>query len=222
MGINFQIYEIRRGHPFRNQVLISLHDSLVQIRASEIPSVHEEILVPEALFRLVRPADISCQLHDRGLCADVHHFPCHTGAKQILYPVFQRHGSFEHINVLAVVGQGECDIRSRQGNMVEFGNDMLQLDIRRLDELPPCRHIIEQIPYREIRPLGCSHHFRGTVYRIGETDLTAHFVLLSPGLQSHFRHGRYRRKSLSPEAESMYVHQIFSRGDLGCRVPFEA
>ena len=48
------------------------------------------------------------------------------------------------------MGQREPYVRAGQGHTDELGHDVLELYIVRLEELAPCRHIVEQVAHAEI------------------------------------------------------------------------
>ena len=177
MRIQLQIYEIGRSNPFRNKVLISFHHRLMEIRAPEIPSVHEKILVAETFPCKIRPADITVELHHGCLGLYVEHLIRHTCPEQILYPEFQGHGRLQDIDILTVGSQRETYVRPCQSHTGKFRDDMFQLHIVRLQEFPSRRNIIEYVPHCKIGTLRCSNRLRRTVYGIGKTDFTAHLIL---------------------------------------------
>ena len=119
------------------------------------------------------------------------------------------------------MSESEAHIRARQGYPCELRHDMLKLHIIRLEELAPCRDIVEKISYAEIcttrsRDLLCRY-----VCRVRKFHLTANLVLFTSGLEGNLRHGCDGGQRLSAESEGQYVMQIFCTLKLGGGVPLE-
>ena len=163
----------------------------MQIWTAEIAAVHEEVLVAKAFPCCIRTACEAVDFHDRGLGTDIHYFIGDIGSKDILNPEFQRLGRAQDIDILAIVSQCESYIRTSEGHSDEFCDDMLELDIVRLEELPPCRDIVEKVANAEIGS-SCGSGFIGRdMLRVGEIHLTSDLILLATGLERDFCHGSY-------------------------------
>ena len=208
LRINFKIDEIRRSDSFRNKVFICLHHSLVQVRASEISSVNEEILVAETFPGRLRTADITRNLNDGSLGMHIHDIIGNTCSEHILNSELQRLGRPEDTYILAVVSQSEAHSRTGKGDSCEFSDDMLELHIVRLEELTSCRDIIEKVPDTEVGSARSCNLLRGKMLRVSIIHLTADLVLLSAGLEGHLCDSRNGCKRLASEAESQDVVQI--------------
>ena len=144
-GICLEIDEIGGSHPFSDQSLVGSHHSFVEIRAAEIPAVDEEELVPQSLPGGVRPAGESPQADQGGVRGDVDKVPGDRGSHQIHYPVFEGLGWPQDKDVLAVVREREARLRASQSHLCELLDNVLELDIVRLQELSPGRNIIEEV-----------------------------------------------------------------------------
>ena len=62
MRVGLQEYEVGRGDPVGNQLLVGLHHRLVEVGAAEIAAVHEHELVAEGLPGRVGAADVALEL----------------------------------------------------------------------------------------------------------------------------------------------------------------
>ena len=187
----------------------------MEVRASEIPSVHKEILVPQALLRKIRSAYISCQSHHRSLHTDVHHFIDGIGAQKVLYSEFQRLGRLQHENIPVIVRQGKPYVRPCERDAGKFGDYVFEFHVVRLEELSSGRNIVEQVSHLEIRPLRNRNRFGRAMHRIGELHLAAQFILLTPCSERHLGNCRNRCQGLSPESKGCDVHQVVSGSYFG-------
>ena len=97
----------------------------MKIRAAEIPSVYEKILVAWGFPGKVRTADIAADFNDRGIRLQLYKRIGHIAAEEVLYSEFQRFGLFEGVNVLTVVNKGEGHLGAGKRNAVELFDDML-------------------------------------------------------------------------------------------------
>ena len=193
----------------------------MQVRAAEISSVYEEILVTKALSCCLRTTYISCHLHYRGLGMYVNHIIGNACSKHVLYSEFQRLGWPENAHVLAVVSQGEAYAWTGKRNSREFCDYVLELHIVRLEEFASCRNVIEQVPYTEV----CASRSRNLlcckVLRIGIIHLTSHLIFFPAGLECDFSYGCYRCESLASKAEGQDVVKVFCRLEFRCGMPFK-
>ena len=99
--VGFQKNEIRRRRAVCDEVLVCLHDGLVEVGAAEIAPVDEEELVPQRLLRGVRAAYVAFQAHHRGLGGNVHEFGAYAVPQQVLDAEFPRFGFLQHEDVAA-------------------------------------------------------------------------------------------------------------------------
>ena len=129
MRVHFHIYEIRRGNPFRNKVLVCFHHRLVEIWTSEISSVYKEELVAETLFGKVRAAGEAINMSHRSAGVYINYFICHVCAQQVLNPEFQRFGWLEHIDFLVVVGERKTCFRPCESDAGEFRHYVPEFNI---------------------------------------------------------------------------------------------
>ena len=222
MRIDRQVDEIRRHRSLGDQVFIGLHNRLVQIGTAEIPPVDEKELRPRCLASRLGGADVTTDADDRRLGGEVHHRIDRIRSQQVLDPVFQGFGRLEHVDVAAVVGQGEADFRPGQGNPGEFFYDVFELYIVRLEEFPSGRHVVEEITDRKITAFGCSGLDGREMLGIGEFDLAADRVFGPAGPQRHFGNRGNRSEGFSPEAEGLDRLQVFRCRNLGSGVAGKA
>ena len=92
---------------------------------------------------------------------------------------------------------------------------MLEFDIVGLEELSPGRDIVEEIADTEISSPWSRNLLCCKALRVRELHLTSHLVFLATGLERDLGYSRNRGKSLSTEAESQDMLQIFCRMKLG-------
>ena len=129
LRIHIHIYEIRRCDTFRNEVLICLHDCLVQVWTAEIATIDKEILVAQHLSCRIRTAHITPYADYRCLGLYVHNIIDNIGSQHILYPELQRLGRSEDIHILTIVSKGESYIGTGKGYSREFRYDVLELHV---------------------------------------------------------------------------------------------
>ena len=109
---------------------------------------------------------------------------------------------------LVILNKAEGDFRMGQGNLFHQARHMGGLRGRRLQELPPCRRIKEQVPYQE----GCA--LRGA--DLLEADFLSAFDAVAAsgdtsrraGNQLHLRNGRNAGKGLTAESQGSDSHQV--------------
>ena len=98
---------------------------------------------------------------------------------------------------------------------------MLEFDIVGLEELSSRRDIVEEIADTEIGSPWSRNLLCSKVLRVRELHLTSHLVFLATGLERDLGYSRNRGKSLSTEAESHDMLQIFCRMKLGSGMSLE-
>ena len=79
--VRLQEDEVGGRDPVRDHLLVGLHHGLVEVRAAEIASVDEEILVAGGLPGGVGAADEAAHAHHGGVGRQVHDVPDHVAAK---------------------------------------------------------------------------------------------------------------------------------------------
>ena len=193
----------------------------MQVRAAEISAVDKEILVAQSLSCGIRTAGEAIDAYHGSLCLYIDNLICDIGSKHILYPEFQGLGRSQDIYILAIVGEGESDIRTCEGYADELRDDMLELDIIRLEELASCRHIVEEIAYAEVGSSRRRYLIGGYMLRICKIHLAAHLIVFPTGLERDLGHCCDGCQSLSSEAESQDIVQVLCCLKLGCRVSLE-
>ena len=181
----------------------------MQVRALEETAVHEEVLIAEHLSGSIGTSYKSPYCHQRRFCSDVDKVVHHCRSHQVPYSELERHCRLEHIDILSVMGKGESYFRTGQGYSCELCDDMLELDVVGLEELPSCRNVVEKVSYTEIGALRCCCLLGREVTRVCKIHLTAQFAVLLTGLEGHFCHRRYGSQGFSAESECKYVVQVF-------------
>ena len=126
---DIQVKEVRRRHSIRDEMLVSFHHGLVEIRTAEITAVDEEVLVAQTLLGHIRTADEAGHIDHICRSVDVDEFIGHIASEQIQNPEFQGFGWLEVVNVLAVVLEMEAGLRTGQSHMDEFCDDVFEFDI---------------------------------------------------------------------------------------------
>ena len=111
-GIHIQVDEIGRGASFRDEVFVGLHHGLVEVRAPEVSAVHKEELVPNGLPGTFRTAHEAPHGGNGGIGRYIHDVTGDGGPQQVLDAEFQGFCGFEDMDVLAVVGEGEGQVRA--------------------------------------------------------------------------------------------------------------
>ena len=123
-GIHVNVEEVRWGCSLRNQVLIGFHHGLVEVGAAEVSAVDKEELVAKGLFGAFRAAGVSAEGGDGCIGLNVHYVPDNCGAQEVLDTEFEAFGGLYHVDVTAVVGEGEAYVRAGEGDPLEFLNYM--------------------------------------------------------------------------------------------------
>ena len=193
----------------------------MQVRAAEIPSVHEEELVAKGLLSRVGTADKAPDAHQGSIRTDINDIPGDIASEEVQYPELKGLGGLEHEDVPAVVREGEGNVRTGDGYPGELLYNMLELDVVGLEELAACGNVVEDVAHGEGRAAGSSYLLLRDELGGGEDDLGADLVFGAAGAQGDFGHSRYRGKRLAAEAEGHYVLKVLGRGDLGSRVTLE-
>ena len=214
--------EVRRSEPLGDKFLVRLHHRLVQVGAAEIASANEEILVSEGLAGAFRASDETVYTDHRGIGGDVNHFAHHVPAKQIHDSELQRLGLLQHVDLAAVVGQRERNVGTRDRHAGELLNDMLELNLVRLEELAASRGVVEEVADGEIGPDGSRYGSGLDRLEAARGDLGARFVRGTARPERYLGDGRDTRKRLTAEAVGHYAFQVCGGADLGRRVPLEA
>ena len=100
--VHFEVDKICRGDPLLKKIAVCVHHGLVQVRAAEIASVDEEILVSLVFPGGIGTSGISGDI-DYGSLGEYVDHGVHDGAPQeVLYPELQRVGLFQDIDFTAV------------------------------------------------------------------------------------------------------------------------
>ena len=222
MRIGLQEYEVGRGDPVGNQLLVGLHHCLVEVGAAEIAAVHEHELVAEGLPGRVGAADVALELEHGGLGRDVHELRRHSGAEEVLYPEFSGLRFLEHEELASAAGEREADFGTGDGHSREFFDDVLELHVVGLEELAPCGGVEEKIAHGEAGACGCGHGGGAHLAVAADSHLGGGLVGRPPRPEGDFRHRGDACKRLAPEAVGHDLLQVFGAGDLGRGVPLEA
>ena len=209
LRINFKINKIRRSHSLRNKVFISLHHRLVQVGASEITTIYKEILVAKTFLCSIWTTNIAHQFDYRSLGLYINNILRHIRAEHVLNSEFQRFCWTEDELFLSIMCKSKTNTWSCQSDSYEFRNNMLELDIVRLQELSSCRYVIEQISYAEISSHRSCYFLKRHLLRIRKLYLTTHLVFFPSSLERNFCNGSNRCQSLSAETKGQYIMQIF-------------
>ena len=188
-GIYVQVEEIGGRGAVRDKVFIGLHHGLVEVGAAEIPAVHKEKLVPKGFAGAFRAAGVSAEGDYCGIGLNVHNVSHNGGAKEVLDAEFEAFDGLYHVDVTTVVGKGEADVRSREGNPLEFLHYVPKLNVVGFEELPSCRDVIEEVADGYICANRAGDFLGALVLRRRHLDFHAGFFLCGAGPEGYFGHG---------------------------------
>ena len=148
----------------------------MQVGAAEVSAIHEEKLVAKGLFGAFWFADISAQRSDAGFGRNVHDIAHNGGAQEVLDAEFETFGGLYHVDVPAVVGEGEGNLGPGEGHALELFHDVAQFHIVALEEFAPGGNIVEEVADADVSAhrathfagalvLGCGHnHFNASLF----------------------------------------------------------
>ena len=149
--------------------------------------VHEEILLAIGFPGVLGHADKTVDGNEARLAGNGEQLGVHTFPESVHNPLAQA-GDGEIVNLVAVVHQGEGDLRGGQGHPQELVRDVAQLRGVGLQEFPPRRHVVEQILDQHVRSPGTIDVLLAAKLGIRNEKIGAQLVLLAPRPQLDFRH----------------------------------
>ena len=221
-GVHVQVDEIRRRTPLRHLVFIGLHHSLVQQRAAEIAAIDKEKLVSQRFAGAFGLADIPLQRGDGGIGRYVHELADEGGPQEVLDAEFVALGGLHHMDVLAVVGEGEGHVRAGEGHPLELLHDMAELYVVAFEELAAGGDVIKEVPDRDVGTHGAGDLPGAFVLGGGHGHFHTQLLTGHAGTEGHLRHGGDGGQGLSAEAEGEDVMQVIGRCQFGGGMPLEA
>ena len=171
-------------HARRYQAVVSLLDSLVEIRVLHEASIDKETLCHTLLSSRLRFSDKASNLTHRRIDTDRQEVLSVTSSIDIGNALAQRTCPQVH-QFLSVAVECEADVRIDQHNAFESRQDVVQLCSIGLEELTTCRDIEEKVADQKAAAHRTGTRFLTLDARTSHYQTGAHFVALPTGAQLH-------------------------------------
>ena len=220
LGLHFQIDEIGHLLTYRNQTFKSTLHRLVEIRMLHITAIRKEELMGTLFLGRFRFPHKSCNLTNGSL---------HLNRKNILIKAFAKNindtlaeialTEIEHLYPIAM--QGEMYLRIHEDDTFKSLKDIVEFRGIRLQELPPCRYIIEKILHREITSYRTGNWSLRRDLATRNSNLRTYFIGCHPRLQYNLSHSGNRGKCLTTESHCVKSEKVVCLAYLGCSVTLE-
>ena len=118
--------------------------------------------------------------------------------------------------------KGKIHLRIDQHNMVKLRQEVTQLRLVGLQELPPNGHIKKEVGDLDIRANGAYAGLLAYYVRSVYLNKRTCLVFRSAGGHLHLRHGAYRSECFPAKTHRPKREQILSLTDLTCRVTLKS
>ena len=126
------------------------------------------------------------------------------------------------MDILAVVGEGEANVRPGEGHTLELFHNVPELHGVAFKKLPAGGYVVKEIAHGDIGAHGAGDLTGSLVLRGGHDNLRTGFFAADTGSERNLGHGCDGRQSLSAEAEGEDMMQVLGRGELAGSVPLKA
>ena len=197
--VHLEIHEVRHLLALGNQVLVSIHHSLVEIRVPHVPPVDEEVLVRPFLAGRLGLGHEAAYLDQRRVHLQCEQLGVHLLAEHRHHPLAQRHDR-QVEQLCIVVIEVESHVRMHQRDAFELGQYVTEFRRVSLQELPPRRHVEKEVLHQEVTPLRTRDRLLALHLRTGQQQTGAQLVVGPARLQLHLGHGGNRSQRLAAEA----------------------
>ena len=219
--VNLKKDEVGNLFALGDEVAESLHHGIVEAGMAHEAAVDEKVLrrafLPRRLgfaHKAAYPDERRLYLHGQQLLAKF----LAKDADDALQgtPRRQLH------QAVSVARQRERDGRIDQCDALEVLDDVVQLSLVRLEELPPCRHIEEEVAHQEVGSNGTRAHLLRDKARAVDAQLYAQVLLGSTCGQSDLCHGSDGGKGFAAKAHRAKREKVFGLGYLGRGMTLES
>ena len=156
-----------------------------------------------------------------GVGFEIHYIVGHGTAEEFQDTEFQGLGGAEDVEVAVVAAKREGDFGVSERDAGELLDDMFELDVVALEELAAHGGVVEEVAHREVAADGGRDGGSADIGAAGH-HLGGGLVAGATSAEGHLRYGGHARQRFATEAVTPDRGQIFRRGDLAGRVPFEA
>ncbi len=218
--IHRQVEKIRRYAVRSDKPFVGFQHRLVEERVLHEAVVHEKILLPVGLARILRRRDEPLDTHQTGVAFHRNQPPVRRLAEN-MDDALPQPRCRQVVQLRPVVLQRKGNLRVGQRHPQELVRHIPQLRGIRLQKLPPRGYIVKQILHRDIRPLRRARLLLALQLGRRHAEHRSQLLPLPPRAQLHLRHGSNRRQRLPPESQRMDMEQILRRSNLGCGMPLE-
>ena len=220
IGLDGQIEENIGLGLCRNQLLVGLHHSLIEIGRFEVATIDKQKLLVRALLRCRGTTNETLNFDQRRVGRQLQKVVFHTLAHNIDYSTTKGR-TFKIVDRSLIVEQLEGNLRVTQRNSLKLITNLARQRGTLLHKTATCRNIVEQIANKELRANRTTTRFLLIELTTIDKYLCSKLITLLAGLQLNLRNSRNRRQCLATKTERVQIVKIIDRHDFARRVAIE-